>query len=72
MKYCPMKFASLANPHIGESASNPNAIDIFLECNTTSCAWYCTYPNGEGECAIRSLPRLLDGLDSIATQITTK
>lgn len=68
MKYCPMKFASLANPRI----INPNEIDNFLECNTTDCAWYCTYSNGECECAIRSLPRLFDGLDSIATQITNK
>lgn len=60
MKYCPMKFASLANPRI----INPDKIDEFLECNTTNCAWYCTYPNGEGECAIHSLPGLFDGLDN--------
>lgn len=72
MKYCPMKFSALANPHIGESASNPDAIDTFLECSTTNCAWYCTYPNGKGECAIHSLPGLFDGLDGIATQIATK
>lgn len=41
-------------------------------CSQQSCAWYCTYPNGEGECAIHSLPGLFDGLDSIATQIATK
>ena len=54
MKYCPMKFASLANPRI----INPDKIDEFLECNTTNCAWYCTYPNGEGECAIHSISAL--------------
>ena len=68
MKYCPMKFASLANPRI----INPDKIDEFLECDTTNCAWYCQYPSGEGECAIHSLPGLFDGLDSIATQIATK
>lgn len=34
-------------------------------CSQQSCAWYCTYPNGEGECAIHSLPGLFDGLDNI-------
>lgn len=68
MKYCPMKFASLANPRI----INPDKIDEFLECNTTNCAWYCVYSNGKGECAIHSLPELFDGLDNIATQIATK
>lgn len=69
---CPMKISALSNPHIGEPASNPNVIDIFLECSATNCAWYCTYLNGKGECAISSLPGLFDGLDSIATQISTK
>lgn len=68
MKYCPMKFASLANPQI----INLDKTDEFLECNTTNCAWYCVYSNGEGKCAISSLPELFEGLDSIATQIAMK
>ena len=63
-----MKFASLANPRI----INTNEIDNFLECNTTDCAWYCIYSNGEGECAIRSLSGLLDGLQDIAKEIGIK
>lgn len=68
---CPMKISALANPNIG-FGSNVNMIDEFLKCSTKDCAWYCTYLNGEGECAIRSLSGLFDGLDSIATQIATK
>ena len=41
-------------------------------CSQKNCAWWCQYTNGEGECAISSLPELFDGLDSIATQIATK
>lgn len=55
---CPMKFAL------------NNCKDY--SCSQQSCAWYCTYLNGEGECAIHSLPGLFDGLDSIATQIANK
>lgn len=69
---CPMKISALANPHIGEPENNPDMIDIFLECNQQNCAWYCTYPSGEGECAIHSLPGLFDGLDSIAKEIGIK
>lgn len=61
---CPMKFSALANPNIDNSC-NPHALDLFIECHKESCAWYCTYPNGEGECAIHSLPGLFDGLDNI-------
>ena len=68
MKYCPMKFASLVNPQI----INPDRIDEFLECNTTNCAWYCQYPNGEGECAIHSLSGLFYGLQDISKDIGTK
>lgn len=50
-KVCPMKFAL------------NNCKDY--SCSQQSCAWYCTYPNGEGECAIHSLPGLFDGLDNI-------
>lgn len=56
--FCSMKFAM------------PQCTDY--TCDVESCAWYCTYQNGNGECAIRSLPGLFDGLDNIATQITTK
>ena len=55
---CPMKFAL------------NNCKDY--SCSEKDCAWYCTYLNGEGECAIHSLPGLFDGLDEIATQIATK
>lgn len=41
-------------------------------CEKENCAWWCQYTNGEGECAIHSLPGLFDGLDSITTQIATK
>lgn len=59
-KVCPMKFAM------------NNCKDY--SCSQQSFAWYCTYLNlnGEGECAIHSLPGLFDGLDNIATQIATK
>lgn len=50
----------------------PLKFSTLLECSKESCAWYCKYSNGEGECAIRSLPSLLDKLDDIATQIATK
>ena len=63
-----MKFVSLANPRI----INPDKIDKFLECDTTNCAWYCQYPNGEGECAIRALQSLFDGLQDISKEIGIK
>lgn len=44
----------------------------FSLCINNKCAWYCTYPNGEGECAIHSLPGLFDGLDEIAGAINKK
>lgn len=69
---CPMKISALANPHIGEPASNPDMLDIFLECDRQNCARWCQYQDNKGECAIRSLSALFDGLDSIATQIATK
>lgn len=68
MKYCPMKISALANPRI----INSDKIDKFLECNTTDCAWYCIYSNGEGECAIHSLPGLFEGLQDIAKEIGIK
>ena len=55
-KYCPMKYYK----------------GMFGDCVKEQCTWYCQYPNGEGECAIHSLPGLFDGLGSIATQIATK
>ena len=55
---CPMKFAL------------NNCKDY--QCSEEDCVWWNQYQNGEGECAIRSLPGLFDGLDSIATQIATK
>lgn len=41
-------------------------------CEKEKCAWYCTYPNGEGECAINSLPGLFEGLQDIAKEIGIK
>ena len=55
---CPMKFAL------------NNCKDY--QCSEEHCAWYCTYPNGEGECAIHSLPGLFDGLQDIAKEIGIK
>ena len=66
-----MKFSTLANPNIDE-AIDPHTIDLFAECHKELCAWYCTYPNGEDECTIHSLPGMFDILDSIATQIAMK
>lgn len=68
---CPMKFSTLANPNIDE-AIDPHTVDLFTECHKELCAWYCTYPNGEGECAIHSLPGLFDGLQDIAKEIGIK
>ena len=77
MKYCPMKFISMNmnNKYIQEilrEFSEKDVLEVVLGCNKEFCAWYCTYTNGEGECATHSLPGLFDGLDSIATQIATK
>ena len=41
-------------------------------CDVENCAWYCTYPNGEGECAIHSIPGLFEGLQDIAKEIRIK
>lgn len=41
-------------------------------CEKEKCAWWCAYPNGEGECAIRSLPGLFEGLQDIAKEIGIK
>ena len=68
---CPMKISALANSNIG-FGNNANMIDEFLECSTTDCAWYCTYPSGEGECAIHSLSGLFEGLQDIAKEIGIK
>lgn len=57
-KVCPMKFAM------------NNCKDY--SCSQQSCAWYCTYPNGEGECAINTLPSLYDAIEDVATQIVRK
>lgn len=73
MKYCPMKFMNVDKvTDMILVSSEDFAFNTVLGCNEENCAWYCTYQNGEGECAIRSLPGLFDGLDSIATQIAKK
>lgn len=41
-------------------------------CEKEKCAWYCQYPNSEGECAIHSLPGLFEGLQDIAKEIGIK
>lgn len=41
-------------------------------CSQKNCALWCQYTNGEGECAIRSLPRLFEGLQDIAKEIGIK
>ena len=66
-----MKFFTIGNNEFC-NAIRPDNVSNFMECNKEKCAWYCTYLNGEGECAIHSLHRLFDGLDSIDTQIATK
>lgn len=57
-KVCPMKFAM-------NNCKN-------YSCSQQFCAWYCTYPSGEGECAIHSLPGLFEGLQDIAKEIGIK
>lgn len=54
-KICPLRFV----PNTGATHS----------CVEDKCAWYCTYPNGEGECAIHSLPGLFDGLQDIVKKL---
>lgn len=73
MKYCPMKFMNADK--IADMifiSSEDFAFNTILRCNEENCAWYCTYPNGEGECAIHSLPGLFDGLQDIAKEIGIK
>lgn len=68
--YCPLKFNNI-DLTIKKSITL-DTIETFLRCEQDKCAWYCTYPNGEGECAIHSLPALFDGLEDIASQIINK
>ena len=51
---CPMKFAL------------NNCKDY--SCSQENCAWWRQYINGEGECAIHSLPGLFDSLQDIAKE----
>lgn len=71
---CPMKFTAMGNILSNKPSMFliKETFENITQCDKDECAWYCTYPNGEGECAIHSLPGLFDGLDSIATQIATK
>ena len=62
-----MKISALANPRI--QSSEPSIVNKFLECDQQECAWYCTYSNGKGECAIHALPGLFDELNCVATRI---
>ena len=70
---CPMKFMALAKTTKVVGASNAAEMyKIVSGCEGKSCAWYCTYPNGEGECAIHSLPGLFDSLQDIAKENSIK
>ena len=57
---------------LNDEAIGPRTIDLLAECHKELCAWYCTYPNGEGECAIHSLPGLFNSLQDIAKEISIK
>lgn len=67
---CPMKFCNVTLSLKKSCAEE--SIDNFLSCDKEKCAWYCTYPNGKGECAIHSLPGLFDGLQDICKEISIK
>ena len=54
--FCPLKFT----------------FDTNGKCDKELCAWYHTYLNGEGDCAIHSLPSLFDGLQDISKEIGIK
>lgn len=68
---CPMKFFTIGNNEFC-NAIRPDNVSNFMKCNKEKCAWYCTYQNGKGECAIHSLPGLFDGLQDIAKEIGIK
>ena len=55
---CPMKFAL------------NNYKDY--QCSEEDCAWWNQYTNGEGECAIHSLPGLFDSLQDVCKEISIK
>lgn len=67
---CPMKFCNVTLSLKKSCAEE--SIDNFLSCDKEKCAWYCAYPNGEGECAIHSLPGLFDGLQDVCKEISIK
>lgn len=67
---CPMKFCNITLSF--KKSCTEESVDNFLSCDKEKCAWYCQYPNGEGECAIHSLPALFDGLQDIAKEIGIK
>lgn len=67
---CPMKFCNVTLSL--KKSCTEESIDNFLSCDKENCAWYHTYPNGEGECAIHSLPGLFEGLQDIAKEIRIK
>lgn len=70
---CPMKFIGLAKTVKIVGASNAAEVyRIAGGCEGKNCAWYCTYPSGEGECAIHSLPSFFDGLQDIGKEIGIK
>lgn len=69
---CPMKFFAIANNEFCD-AIRPEGIEDFMECNRGRCAWWCkSSTEGYGECAIKSINSIFDGLDSIATEIIKK
>lgn len=74
MKYCPMKFTASGNMILNKPSMFlvEDSFRNMTQCDKEQCAWYCTYPNGEGECAIHSLPGLFEGLQDIAKEIGIK
>lgn len=70
---CPMKFIALAKTtKVVGASSAAEMYKIVSGCEGKYCAWWYTYPNGEGECAIHSLPGLFDGLQDICKEIGIK
>ena len=44
---CPMKFCNITLSF--KKSCTEESVDNFLNCDKEKCAWYCQYPNGEGE-----------------------
>ena len=70
---CPIKFMALAKTTkvVGISITEELCKTV-SGCEGQYCAWYCTYTNGKGECAIHYLPGLFDGLQDVCKEISIK